>query len=127
MVLLLAIGNGRRAAPFFFLSRGVTTVAMVVFLPVAVAHAEFAFCDFVRVSGEGIVLVGPFLKSLLQLASGGSRFRMVEASSSSFSRSNFQRERERGEPQQLAEREREKERRNGQRGEGEKGFASFVP
>jgi len=57
MVLLLATGNGRRAAPFIFLSRGITTVTMLVSLSAAVAHAEFAFCDFVRVSGEGNVLV----------------------------------------------------------------------
>jgi len=57
MVLLLATGNGRCVAPFFFLSRGVTIVAMVVSLPTAVAHAKFAFYDFVRVSCEGNVLV----------------------------------------------------------------------
>ncbi|QCE07258.1 hypothetical protein DEO72_LG9g2276 [Vigna unguiculata] len=37
--------------------RGVTTVTMVVSLPAAVAHIEFAFFDFVRVFGEGNVLV----------------------------------------------------------------------
>jgi len=57
VVLLLAIGSGRRATPFFFLGRGVMIVVVVVSLPIAVAHTEFAFCGFVRVSNEGNVLV----------------------------------------------------------------------
>ncbi|QCE12907.1 hypothetical protein DEO72_LG10g4158 [Vigna unguiculata] len=59
-----------------------------------------------------LIFIGILTSHLLQLASGGSRFRTVEASSSSFSRSSLQRERE---------------RRNVQRGEGEKGLTSFVP
>jgi len=89
VVLLLATGSGRRAAPFFFLGRGVTTVVVVVSLPATVAHAEFAFCGFVRISNGGNVLVAAFPLSLLLLASGGFRFCTVEASSSSFSHNSL--------------------------------------
>jgi len=113
MVLLLATGNGRRVAPFFFHSRGVTTVTMVVSLPAAVAHVEFAFCDFVRVSGEGNVLVAAVSREFAatrqwwySFLHGGGVLVFVFA-------------------QQLAERERE--RRNVQRGEGEEGLGIFVP
>ena len=82
MVLLLATGNGRCAAPFFFLSRGVTTIAMVVSLPAAVAHAKFTFCDFVHVSGEGNVLVAAVYREFaatrqwwFSFSHGGSRSR----------------------------------------------------
>ena len=89
MLLLLATGRGRCAAPFFFLGRGVTTVAVVVSFPAAVAHAEFTFCNFVRISDGVMCWLRPFPVSLLLLASGSFRFRMVETSSSSFLRSSL--------------------------------------
>jgi len=46
VVVVLSNGSGRHTAPFYFLNRGVMTVA-------AVAHAEFKFYGCVRVSEGG--------------------------------------------------------------------------
>ncbi|QCD90210.1 hypothetical protein DEO72_LG4g1165 [Vigna unguiculata] len=111
VVLLLTTGSGRRAAPFFFLGRGITTVAVVVSLPAAVAHAKFSFCGFVRVSSGGNVLVAVVSREFsttrqwwFSFSYGGGVLVFVFV-------------------QQLAERERGEM----QRGEGEEGLTSFVP
>ncbi|QCD97038.1 hypothetical protein DEO72_LG6g1748 [Vigna unguiculata] len=85
---------------------GITVVGFRGAFAVTVVTGGVAACHWV------MCWLRPFPESLLQLASGGSRFHTVEASSSSFSHSSLQRERERGEMQ---------------RGEGEEGLASFVP